>query len=41
MKSKMNYLLKLSAIVCGVIFLILKYLKGSGSLLDKWELIKE
>ena len=41
MKSKMNYLLKLSAIVCGVIFLILKYLKGSGSLLDNWELITE
>lgn len=41
MKSKMNYLLKLSAIVCGVIFLILKYFKGSGSLLDNWELITE
>lgn len=41
MKSKINNLLKLSAIFCVIIFLVLKYLKGSETLLDNWELITQ
>lgn len=41
MKSKVENLIRLSAIFCVVIFLILKYLKGSETLLDNWELITQ
>lgn len=41
MKSKINHLVRVSAIFCGTIFLILKYFKCPDTLLGNWELLTQ